>query len=228
MNKRIIWLITVVMAIAFIILLFVQISYMKSLRELNHERFTQGVRQALIYTSRYLEQEETAFYLEDMLSQVQTQSIYTQRFGDLLPSQDGVKLSFSTATGMSADVTIKGQQDMLSKIQSGGIFLGGHYLAMRENYRDHYLYHKGVLDDVVINIISRAASRPIEERADSAIMSDYLRHRLDTLGIAMPFEFAIVNSNGVVQKKSEGYNPTEKNEMFTQTLFPRTDTGDDF
>ena len=218
---------TVLMAIAFIGLLCVQIFYVKNIVDIHRQQLSQGVRQSLYATARYLEEEETRYFLEDQISQIQTQSIYTQRIDNPLPTQEGVKLSFITSSGLEADVTIKGSASEMSKIQTGGIFLGGHYLSMREAYRDHYLYHKGILDDVVINIISSASVRSIRERADSAVVADYLRARLDTVGIQLPFEFAVVNSAGVTQYKSADYSPKETvNEVYTQELFPRSFNGD--
>ena len=93
---------------------------------------------------------------------------------------------------------------------------------MQDVYRDHYLYQRGVLDDVILNIISSASDRTITERADSSLVRTYLRQQLDTLGIDVPFEFAVVNRLGVIQYKSAGYNPGENvDDVFTQTLFPR-------
>lgn len=219
MKKQTIWILAILMAFAFIGLLFIQIFYIKNMISLNQARFTQGVRQSLFATSRYLEEEETRYYLEDELSHVQTQSIYTQRLGSL-PMQEGVKLSFITSTGLEADLTIKGEASEVSKIHTGGSLVGDRYRAMTDKYRDHYLYQKGVLDDVILNIISSASSRPISERADSMIVSNYLRERLDTVGIDLPFVFAVVNSAGVVQYKTAGYQPDKNTEVFTQRLFP--------
>ena len=224
MNKRLIWIIAVIMAITFVALFILQIFYMDNIVDMHREQFYQGVRQSLTAVRRNLEQEETKYFLEDNLSQVQTKSIYNvPRFtAGSEPSAEGVKLTFITSSGLEADLTITGHSNELSKIQTGGIFLGGHYLTMRDAYQDHFLYHKGVLDDVVINIISSASNRSIRERADSAYVENYLRGRLDTVGIHLPFEFAIVNSSGKPEYKTADYNPTSNTELFTQVLFPQS------
>lgn len=220
MKKRLIWLITALMATAVFGLLFIQVFYMRNIVDIHREQFSHSVRQSLLSTARYLEHEEMRYFLEDNLSEVETRSIYTQ-LGNQLPLQEGLKLSFSTQSGLSADLTIKGEAAQVSKIQTG--FQGGdHFLTMREAYRDNFLYHKGVLDDVVFNIISSASSRSIRERADSAIVENYLRAQLDTAGIKLPFEFALVNSSGIAQYKSSGYQPTPSTEVFAQGLFPRS------
>lgn len=226
MNKRLIWMISVLMALSVIGLLFIQVFYVRNVIEIHREQFGQNVRQSMIATVRHLDEEETRYLLEAKLDQVETSSLYTQ-MGNSLPFQEGLKLSFNTYSGLSADLTIKGAASEMAKIQNGGIFLGRRFLSMPETYRDHYLYQKGVLDDVVIDIISSATQRSIRERADSAVIESFLRERLDTTGIKLPFEFAVVNSAGIVQYKSAGYSPSTSADIFTQTLFPRTDSGDD-
>lgn len=208
------------MAIAFIGLMALQFFYMQNIIEIHLTQFSQGVRQSLFATARYLEQEEATYFLEDKLKDVKTQSIYTQ-YSDLLPTQEGVKLSFITSTGIEADLTIKGDPNTLSNIQGNAIFMGGHFNSMSEAYRNNFIYQRGVLDDVVLNIMQTASDRPISERVDSAMLCSYLRNRLDTIGLNMPFEFAVVNSTGIVQFKSKGYEPRNtKADIFTQSLFP--------
>jgi signal transduction histidine kinase len=60
-------------------------------------------------------------------------------------------------------------------------------------------------------------------RADSAIVTKYLREDLDTLGLKLPFEFAVVNRMGTPIYKTRGYNPPtdDDNSIYTQRLFPQ-------
>ena len=219
MKKQTIWILTILMAFTFIGLLCIQIFYMKNIVGIRYEQFSQGVRQSLIAVAQHLERDETRYFLEDQVNLVESQSIYAKRLGSSLPTQEGLKVSFATPT-VEADLTIRGDVSALSKIQTGESLVGQHFQTMQDVYRDHYLYQRGVLDDVILNIISSASDRTITERADSSLVRTYLRQQLDTLGIDVPFEFAVVNRLGVIQYKSAGYNPGENvDDVFTQTLF---------
>lgn len=223
MKKQTIWALTALMAIAFIGLLCVQIFYMRNIVGIRYEQFSQGVRQALIATSSHLEQDETRHFLEDDVRQVEQSSIISQYMGEALPRIGGIKYSFTTSTGLEADLTIKGDANALSKIQSSGERgPEAHYRTMHDLYRDKYLYQQNLLDEVILNIISKASNRPINERADSAVVRDYLRQELDTLGIKMPFEFALVNPSGFILYRSSGYVQGAKDgdDLFSQALFP--------
>lgn len=215
------------MAFTFLALLCIQIFYMKNIVGLRYEQFSQGVRQALVAVAIHLEQDETRHFLEDEVSEIESKSIYTQRLGAQLPQQEGVKFSFSTTTGLEADLTIKGDASEITKFQTGGSVVGQHFQSMQDVYRNHYLYQKGMIDDVILNIISTASTRPIGERADSVTVRRYLTQELDTLGLDMPFEFAVINHAGVIQYRSPGYNSVEslRDNTFVQTLFPRDPSG---
>lgn len=227
MKKQTIWILTILMAFTFVGLLCIQIFYMKNIVGIRYEQFSQGVRQALVAVAIRLEQDETRHFLEDEVSQIESKSIYTQRLGATLPRQEGITYSFSTTSGLEADLTIKGNASEIDKFQTGNSVVGKHFQTMQDVYRNHYLYQKGVLDDVILNIISTASTRPISERADSALVRRYLTMELDTLGLDMPFEFAVMNHAGIIQYRSEGYQSADamSDNAFVQTLFPRDPSG---
>lgn len=220
MKKSTIWILATVMAFAFIGLLCIQIFYMKNIVQIRYEQFSQGVRQSLVAVAIRLEQDETRHYLEDDLQQVETSNL-SQYFDDAVQQQEGIEYSFVTATGLRGKLNLEGNRGEISNIRRAN-GLERHYRNARENYRNRFLYQKGMLDDVILNIISRASNRPITERADSAVVSSYLRQELDTLGLRVPFEFAVTNHAGTVFYKSRNFQvgPQDRGNMFVQPLFP--------
>ncbi len=216
------------MAMAFVGLLCIQIFYVKNIVEIRYEQFAQGVRQSLVAVAMRLDQDETRHYLEDDIRNVETSSFAQQYMGDPVERHGGIKYSFTTKTGLEADLTIKGNPQQISKLQrsdTGG--LSAHYRSAQDAYRNRYLYQKGVLDDVILNIMTKASSRPITERADSARVRCYLRQELDTLGLKVPFEFAVANYAGTILYKSPDYRASlsDRDNMFIQTLFPNDLSG---
>lgn len=215
------------MALCFMGLLCIQIFYMRNIVQIRYEQFSQGVRQSLVAVATRLEQDETRHFLEEDVRQVETSAVVSQYLGEPMPRLDGIKYSFTTKTGLEADLTIKGDITEISKIQGSGGPVGAHYKTFQDNYRNRYLYQKGVLDDVILNIMSKASTRPVSERADSARVSTYLRQELDTLDLKVPFEFAVANYAGTVLYKSAGFQTaaSDRDNMFIQTLFPNDGAG---
>ena len=216
------------MAVAFIGLLCIQIFYMKNIVQIRYEQFSQGVRQSLVAVAQHLEQDEARHFLEEDVNSIRSSSIFAQYLGDNnVPNLSGVKYSFTTSTGLEADLTIKGDVHEISKLQTGARTIRDHYQNLQDTYHDRYLYQKGMIDDVILNIVSSASNRPIAERADSATLASYLRQELDTLGLRMPFEFAVANYAGTVLYKSAGFQAqaADRDNMFVQALFPNDNTG---
>ncbi len=173
MKKQTIWILAIVMAIVFIGLLCIQIFYMRNIVQIRYEQFAQGVRQSLVAVSQHLEQDEARHYLEDDVRQVEMSKLMNQYIGEDA-NQSGIKYSFTTRTGLEANLTIKGASSEISNLQTGG-GMGVHYRSMQDAYRNRYLYQRDMLDEVILNIISKSSNRPITDRADSARVRRYLR-----------------------------------------------------
>lgn len=221
MKKQTIWILTILMVATFVGLLCIQILYMKNMVQMRYEQFTQGVRQSLLNVALRLEQDETRYFLDEDFYRLAATSVTTQRFSDGVSQDQGVKFSFTTPSGLEGDLTIKGDAQEITKIKDAEKAATQSYRRLQKAYRDQYLYQKGIIDDVILNIISRASERPIVERADSAIVKRYLTQELDTIGIRVPFEYAVVNYLGTVQYKSPSYKPAAvaNDNLFVQTLF---------
>lgn len=226
MKKQTIWILAIVMAIAFLGLLCIQIFYMKNIVEIRYEQFAQGVRQSLVAVSQHLEQDEARHYLEDDVRQVEMEEMMNQYIGDNPNRLGGIKYSFTTSTGLEADLTIKGGISEINNLQTSD-GLGVHYRNVQDAYRNRYLYQRNLLDDVILNIMSKSSNRPITDRADSTRVRRYLRQELDTLGLNVPFEYAVANHAGTLLYKSAGYqaNIGDRDNMFIQALFPNDVNG---
>ncbi|MDE6395205.1 MAG: two-component sensor histidine kinase, partial [Duncaniella sp.] len=197
MKKSTIWFLTIIMALTFVGLLYVQIMYMNNMKKMRDDQFAEGVKRSLYAVSTRLEQDETKYYLEEDLASLQS-DLYPHVNSD---GSVGINNSFTTPEGINYDLSLKMKVDRRTASPS-----------MRELMRGKYLYQKGLLDEVILSIINQSSDRPITERADSAEVSRYLRSELDNNGLALPFEFAVVNRVGAYVYKSAGFKPPVKDE----------------
>ncbi len=97
---------------------------------------------------------------------------------------------------------------------------------MHEILRNQYLYQKSLLDEVIFRMISQSSNRPISQRADSATVATYLRMEFDNNGLDLPFEFAVVNRNGVAVYHSKSmmnyikvYFPTKRDYILSSVRY---------
>jgi two-component system phosphate regulon sensor histidine kinase PhoR len=203
MKKSTIWILTIVMALTFVGLLYVQIMYMEEMIKMREQHFSEGVKRSLYALSTALEQNETKKYLEEDLMLVDP---------NLFASSDPLGLDKKGKYGLENDYKLSKpkQEEMSDK-----------FGEFQEALKGQYLYQKGLLNEVILTILNQSSTRPITERADSAIVKTYLRTELDNNGINLPFEYAIIDRHGRMVYESENYDSSaNKEEIFTQTLFP--------
>lgn len=219
MKKSTIWFLTIIMALTFAGLLYMQITYMHNMVKMRDDQFAEGVKRSLYAVASALEQDEAKYYLEEDVSNVRSQ---------LLPSYspDGssvgaITYSFTTGEGIEGDITLKGDLSSLQP-QMPNLSLKKSQKAIQELLREQYIYQRSLLNEVILNIISHAGNRPITERADSATIAQYLRTELANNGLTLPVEFAVVNRMGATVFHSAGYSNAEAQSTatFAQTLFP--------
>ena len=197
MKKSPIWILTIVMALTFVGLLYMQFVYMEEMINMREQHFDEGVKRSLYSLSTTLERNETRNYLEEELLMVE-------------PGIAGNSLLNDNST-----------PDFSS--QPGSIYNRDKdkYKKFQETLQKQYLYQKSLLNEVVLTILSQSSSRPIIERVDTTLMKAYLNSELANNGITLGWDFAIVDRHGKVVAKSAGYDENgDINEMFTQTLFP--------
>ncbi|MDE6417666.1 MAG: two-component sensor histidine kinase, partial [Duncaniella sp.] len=193
MKKSTIWFLTIIMALTFAGLLYVQITYMSNMKKMRDDQFEEGVKRSLYAVTTRLEQDEAKHFLEEDLSSIDVTSMARNGKDASL----GITNKFSTPEGINYDLTLSMNVDRRAITPS-----------MRELLRGKYLYQKGLLDEVILNIINQSSSRPIVERADSAEVRRYLRSELDNNGLNLPFEFAVVNRVGAYLYHSPWFYPS--------------------
>ncbi len=220
MKKKTIWILTIIMALTFCGLLYIQIMYMKNMIRMRDDQFAEGVRRSLYAVTSTLEQDETRHFLEEDAAAIE-QSVYgSLDTGSKNTTSGSMKYSFTTPDGLHGDLTIHG--DLRGRSSSISPTASGRYRSLQETIKGQYLYQKGLLNEVILNILSQSSNRPIAERADSATVARYLAGEFENNGLNLPFEFAVVNRAGRAIYHTAGFNSSDagRNNMFVQTLFP--------
>lgn len=217
MKKSTIWAITIVMALTFAGLLYLQVMYLQNMLRMRDEQFSEGVKRSLFAVTTALEQDETKYFLEEDAAQIETSVLPRYSVGEA--DQGGIKFSFTTAEGKRGALTLQGDINVLGATTPR---TPDRQRSTQEILREQYLYQKELMDEVIMKIISQSSNRPIDQRADSAKVATYLRMELDHNGLHIPFEFAVVNRLGAIVYRTVGYDAVRAgdNNVFVQTLFP--------
>ena len=226
MKKSIIWLLTVVMACAFLGFIYVQITYMENMIDMRNEQFSESVMRSLNSVSSQLEQDETKYFLEEDIADLGvlypkvTNSDFTYTIKGKETSKS-ILNNNSNEFGSSPNITKESEQEQANES------FQDRYQSVQETLKGQYLYQRGLLNEVILNILNQSSNRPIEERADSARVHEYLHQNLQSNGLDIPFEFALVNRSAGLVYKSVGFDTenTNSRNSYTQVLFPNDPIG---
>ncbi len=213
MKKQAIWMISIVLFIAFAGFLIMQFTYLNEIVSTREEQFDEAVKRALFSTQRALEQKETLEYLQEFYTDDQRNMIEKLShnadtiFGSIpgLPSQQKTgQFSLSPKHGNN---TIRSVQR-----------------ANQELLMWQYIYRRNLLDDVIFRIISQTNDKPILERLDLEELRNYFNEEMSNAGYTLDYEFSITDPDGMCVYKTLDYNQTtaEKIGNYKQLLFPKT------
>ncbi len=222
MKKSTIWLLAVIMALTFIGLLYIQIVYMGNMIKMRDEQFTEAVKRSLYAVSNSLELDETQRYLDEYLEEVaeNEEDEYAQSYNRSnittqtqisIVSSDGV-LSVREQTSTIIPPAVSKQKSKNSLINT--------YRTMQEARKGQYLYQKGLLNDVILNMLNKASLRPALERIDVNKLQNYLASEFESNGLNLPFQFAICNKDDKILYSTKQYDPRIEGNLFSQALFP--------
>lgn len=202
MKKSIIWLLTIVMAVTFSGLVYVQITYMNKMTKMRNQQFSENVKRSLTAVSAILERQETLHYLEQDVNDIETTFYGNVNVTD--PENDpftipALSLVHDAGTSPTLDARYKRMQDVI---------------------HSQYLYQKGLLNEVILNIMRQSSTRPAMERADSALIRNALTAELGNYGIELPYEFRLSDTRDGTIYQTAGFNQSNPKEIYKQMLFP--------
>ena len=167
MKKSTIWIIAIVMGLAFLGLLYLQFSYVEEMVTMKKEQFDESVNRSLYQASRNLEMNETLRYLEKDVQSTERRAFsqdsvmvdgldgsIRQSHQFAVAADDGtVYSSFQLKTFEMKPSSVP-KAMILRKDKSS---LSEAAKSMQEIVRQRYVYQKALLDEVVYNILYTAS-----------------------------------------------------------------------
>ena len=205
MKKSLIRLLVIVMSITFIVLLYFQISYMDNMVTMREGQFNEGVMRSLHATSGFLERQEALQFLEEDVSIIESGSN-----------------PIVSPLGTTFDLRVQERRNMYGADSYQVKPISRRYRELQNAVKQQYLYQKGLLDELILTIMSEAGNRPFFERADSALIISTLGAELAANGIEQPFKFAIADKNNNIVYADEGFTTENDDNLYSDVLFPNS------
>lgn len=224
MKKSTIWILGVVMGLSFFSLLYLQISYIEEMVKMRNEQFDEAVKRALMAASKDVESAEAERWLREDMSAADKQAweqnspnndiVQTQRI--TMKAPDGTTYSaieMKTITG-TPDIP----RAMISR-KHGVKTIPQTSRSLAEMAKNRYLYQRGLLEEVIWEMIRKASDRPIEERINFKNLDQYLKSGLVDNGIELSYHFKVIDRDGREVYRCPDYTDEGSENSYSQPLF---------
>ncbi|MFW5576789.1 MAG: histidine kinase dimerization/phospho-acceptor domain-containing protein, partial [Bacteroidales bacterium] len=213
MKKSTIWLIAFVMGASFLALLYMQTRYLAEVIEIRKEQFDESVRHSLYLVARNLELRETRAGLE---AELKTQGHAAGEALGKAQSEPAAMHQGADELSLPADsnVTVP-QKFFFAKRRRLPVDE-----AFRDSVRQRYIYQRGLLDEVVYDILYETNEKPLAERIDFSLMDHDLRTSLKRNGIDIDYHFYVTTSDGREIYRCSDYTAEGEDFTYKQVLYP--------
>ena len=221
MKKKTIWTIAVIMGMSFILLLLLQLTYMREMANMKKEQFDESVNRALYQASRNLELNETLRYLEKDAREAEKKE---KGQGD---GADSLSRQSTSGFRSSNYVTfrMKMKMDNPVKMPKAMILINDQNSnnaasrSLQEIVKNRYVYQKALVDEVVMNMLYSASDKPLKERVNFKILDQDIKAELINNGVNIPYHFTVTTQDGREVYRCPDYSDEGSEFTYTQVLF---------
>ncbi len=222
-----------IIGVSFSGLLLLQMRYIDQMVRMRKGQFDESVVRSLNQASRNLEQNETFRYLENFAR------------GSLSPAPDslpGIRAGAAAAAAGGGAGAAHGGEKIYSDFEWHTIVKHPSTMPKvlrvgRDNsideaartFQDYvknaYVYHKGLLDEVIYTILYKASEKPLEERVNFKLLDQDIRDALENNGIGIPYHFTVSTGDGREVYRCPDYEEKGEDYSYSQVLFRNDPAG---
>ncbi len=229
MKKKTIWTIAVIMGLSFILLLFLQLTYIREMANMKKEQFDESVNRALYQASRNLELNETLRYLEKDVRETERKE--NNQGNGSAGAQKDVADSSSRRTANSfrgsnyLTFRMKMKMDNPVNMPKAMILINDKNSnnaasrSLQEIVKNRYVYQKALVDEVVMNMLYSASDKPLKERVNFKILDQDIKAELINNGVNIHYHFTVTTQDGREVYRCPDYSDEGSEFTYTQVLF---------
>lgn len=229
MKKKTIWTIAVIMGLSFILLLFLQLTYIREMANMKKEQFDESVNRALYQASRNLELNETLRYLEKDVRETERKENNQGNGSAGAQKDDADSSSRRTANSFRGSnyltFRMKMKIDNPVNMPKAMILINDKNSnnaasrSLQEIVKNRYVYQKALVDEVVMNMLYSASDKPLKERVNFKILDQDIKAELINNGVNIHYHFTVTTQDGREVYRCPDYSDEGSEFTYTQVLF---------
>ena len=232
MKKKSIWTIAIIMGVSFVILLGLQLTYIREMANMKKEQFDESVNRALYQASRNLELNETLRYLEKDVNETERHAYRKDSVGTRsgkpndgsvqyshqysVAGKDGAVYSSFELKTMAVKPTQMPKAMILRTDRNSNTAASK---SLQEIVKNRYVYQKALLDEVIMNMLYSASDKPLKERVNFKILDQDIKAELMNNGINIPYHFTVSTQDGREVYRCPDYSDEGSEYTYSQVLF---------
>ena len=232
MKKKSIWTIAIIMGVSFVILLGLQLTYIREMANMKKEQFDESVNRALYQASRNLELNETLRYLEKDVNETERHAYRKDSVGTRsgkpndgnvqyshqysVAGKDGTVYSSFELKTMAVKPTQMPKAMILRTDRNSNTEASK---SLQEIVKNRYVYQKALLDEVIMNMLYSASDKPLKERVNFKILDQDIKAELMNNGINIPYHFTVSTQDGREVYRCPDYSDEGSEYTYSQVLF---------
>ena len=232
MKKKSIWTIAIIMGVSFVILLGLQLTYIREMANMKKEQFDESVNRALYQASRNLALNETLRYLEKDVNETERHAYRKDSVGTRsgkpndgsvqyshqysVAGKDGTVYSSFELKTMAVKPTQMPKAMILRTDRNSNTAASK---SLQEIVKNRYVYQKALLDEVIMNMLYSASDKPLKERVNFKILDQDIKAELMNNGINIPYHFTVSTQDGREVYRCPDYSDEGSEYTYSQVLF---------
>ena len=229
MKKSTIWILGVVMALSFLSLLYLQVSYIEEMVKMRRGQFEENVNRSLVQAARNLELVETKKYLEKDVAATERAARLSEQLKQQQMNGGGTSLTehhqFSVTAPDATQISSFELKTIMERpanvpkvIISTGKNIPQTSRRLQEILKERYIYQRAMLDEVVYNILRTSSDKPLKERINFKQLDHFLKAELLNNGIDIPYHFSVTDRDGKEVYRCSDY-AYDSEKIYSRLLF---------
>lgn len=229
MKKSTIWILGVVMALSFLSLLYLQVSYIEEMVKMRRGQFEENVNRSLVQAARNLELVETKKYLEKDVAATERAARLSEQLKQQQMNGGGTSLTehhqFSVTAPDGTQISSFELKTIMERpanvpkvIISTGKNIPQTSRRLQEILKERYIYQRAMLDEVVYNILRTSSDKPLKERINFKQLDHFLKAELLNNGIDIPYHFSVTDRDGKEVYRCSDY-AYDSEKIYSRLLF---------
>ena len=209
------WLFTLVITIAFSLLLWLQFSYISRTRTTIINQFSDAVQRSLYRTVKSVEEAEVLTYIDESFKNDTPEARKAKEAIKKARSED-----IKNIINQHIDSIITNNSNLLSSTQPNTSISAATQKYNEKQYK-RFIQAKSLMEIVTAKLLNDSHNRDITTRIDPYYLRDQLTYNLEQNGITNEFFFAVADKNNknIYRFNEKTFNITSA-DCFKQQLFP--------